>query len=197
MVKIDTELFESAEVADVLKYALRKHDSSRPAKLQDYYEGRHEILNRTLKDDTKPNNKLVTNLAKYIVDTATGYFMGEPVSYTSENEEYLNKLFDIFDLNHEADHNAELGKGQSVKGVAYELLYVDEESKVRFTKLPTENVIYIESSEVDSKCLAVIRIYTTEDLDGTETELYDVYTDAEIITFEKVRKGSEIILQER
>ena len=48
--------------------------------LYDYYVGKHRILDETKKDSTAPNNRLVNNMARYIIDTATGYFVGQPGS---------------------------------------------------------------------------------------------------------------------
>ena len=37
----------------------------------------------------------VNNMAKYITDTATGYFVGEPIVYDSQNDEYLQTVQDL------------------------------------------------------------------------------------------------------
>ena len=50
--------------------------------LHDYYRGKHIILDRTFDDTNKPNNKLIHNFPKLIVDNSVSYFMGKPVSYT-------------------------------------------------------------------------------------------------------------------
>ena len=44
-----------------------------------YYEGQHKIIN-----DTDRKNRLVCNHAKDIADTASSYFIGNPVSYKSK-----------------------------------------------------------------------------------------------------------------
>ena len=49
-------------------------------KCKEYYDGKHEILART-REKNAPNNKVVCNHAKDISDTATGYFMGNPITY--------------------------------------------------------------------------------------------------------------------
>ena len=94
--------------------------------LYDYYIGKHKILNETKKDSTAPNNRLVNNMARYITDTATGYFVGQPVIYTSQNEEYLQLVQDIFNYNDEQDHNMELAKNCSIGGGCVDLPYDEE-----------------------------------------------------------------------
>jgi len=50
-------------------------------------------------DDTKPNNKVVHPYAQYITDTLTGYFMGEPVVYSSSED--IDALRMTFEYNDE------------------------------------------------------------------------------------------------
>jgi hypothetical protein len=40
-----------------------------------------------MEDASKPNNKIVNPYAHYITDIMTGYFMGEPVKYSSQEDE--------------------------------------------------------------------------------------------------------------
>jgi SPP1 family phage portal protein len=186
-VRISPEQLETKGMTEILRHAVRKHPRGRLVELQNYYEGTHDILSRQMYDSTKPNNKLVNNLAAYITDTVTGYFMGMPVVYSADGDEedkYVEALTDIFDYNNEQDHNAELAKGQSVKGVGYELLYIDEEAKVRIIDVPAENVIYIETNEVEPEPVMAVRTYEEEEY-GTDakTNYYEVYTDSEIIVY--------------
>ena len=82
--------------------------------LQEYYLGNHDILYTHKDHSASPNNRIVCNTAKYITDTATGYFLGKPVVYSSTNDKYLTLLQDVMDYNDEQDHNAELAKGCSI-----------------------------------------------------------------------------------
>ena len=44
-----------------------------------YYECRNDVItNRTFTDSTKPNNKISTPWAEYIVTLISGYFAGKP-----------------------------------------------------------------------------------------------------------------------
>ena len=104
--------------------------------LRDYYVGKHRILREAKKDSTAPNNRLVVNMAKYITDTAISYFVGQPVIYSSQNEEYLKAVQDIFDYNDEQDHNMELAKNCSIDGSSFEMLYLDEDARIRIARIP-------------------------------------------------------------
>ena len=59
-------------------------------KLDRYYRGENDaIMNRTFKDASKPNFKIVSPYASYITDNFTSYFVGKPITINSTNEEML------------------------------------------------------------------------------------------------------------
>ena len=94
-------------------------------KMHRYYDGKHDILHRTLSSDLLPNNKLICNHAEYISDMAVGYVFGTPISYTGdESIEQLNGIFIDID---EDSHNNELALDCSICGVGYELIYMNNE----------------------------------------------------------------------
>ena len=199
MVKVDPDILETASIEDILKYAISEHGGSDREEMQDYYEGRHGILSRKMADPTKPNNQLVNNLPAYITDTVVGYFMGKPVVYRGgeDDEEYVDDLMDIFNANDEQDHNSEMAKSQSVKGVAYELVYTDSEAQIKFITLPAENVIYITAADIEGSPVMAVRVYKVKNLDGSSSEYYEVYTDSEVVIFEMVSEDNKRTLVER
>jgi SPP1 family phage portal protein len=76
----------------VIKRIVEKHRGEvfpRLKKLEDYYNANNEINRRIMKDCAKPNNKIANAYASYITDTLTGYFIGEPITYTSNDENLL------------------------------------------------------------------------------------------------------------
>ena len=154
-----------------------KSDEARRRKLYDYYQGKHNIIYRVLSDSNKPNNKIVNAFPNYITDMITGYFMGNPVVYTSSDEDYLEKLQDVLDYNDEQNHNVEISKDQSIYGVAYELLYLDENADIRFKKINPQNTILILNNTLDEDMLYGIRYYKNNILNPDEItlELYSLY----------------------
>lgn len=84
------------------------------------YQGKHSILFSNPKPLNKPDNKVVMNFAKYIVDTLNGYFLGIPIKINHDSEEYINKLTDVADYNNIDDEQYELAKDMSIFGVGYE-----------------------------------------------------------------------------
>ena len=131
--------------------------------LTDYYVGQHRILSETKKDSTAPNNRLVNNMAKYITDTATSYFVGQPVVYNSQDDAYLQTVQDIFDYNDEQDHNMELAKQCSICGSCFEMLYLDEDAQIRFAKVaPSDLIMIYESDSGHAQPMAAIRSVRSE-----------------------------------
>lgn len=173
---------------------IEKHNAERIhlQKLKDYYLGRQDILNRQMADKYKPNNKIVNPFANYITDTFVGYFMGEPVSYksTKENEDYLLKIQSIFNYNDEQEENAELAKDSSIYGAAYELLYLDEDTQIRFKPLNPIEIIPIFDDTIEENLEYFIRYYeiTTDILNSQKEYRVEVYSKTEIKTYNYTNK---------
>ena len=74
--------------SNTIAYFIEKHRQLRPKYIEDknFYEGNHDILHRAPRDAYKPDNRLIVNLAKYIVDTFNGFFIGVPVKQSHESE---------------------------------------------------------------------------------------------------------------
>ena len=137
-----------------------------------------------MKDSSKPNNKIANAYASYITDTLVGYFIGEPITYTSNDDVLLQDLNMMFEYNDEADENAELAKNASIYGVAYEMLYLSEEDKmIRFKTLNPKEVIPIFDKTIEQNLLAVIRYY--DDYDYAEDKTFTI---VEVIDNAKVRR---------
>lgn len=166
--------------------SLDMEENARKLKLKDYYMGKHAILQRTFEDASKPNNKVVNPYANYITTLMVGYFVGEPVEYTSEDEQSLEKLKEIFSYNDEPAVNKELAKNQSIYGVGYEILYIDEDGNPRFRPLPSEGMILVYSDTIDEELLYAIRYWKQKDIEtGKETDIIEVYSAMDICRYEK------------
>lgn len=158
--------------------------------LHDYYEGRHRILSENKKDSTAPNNRLVVNMAKYITDTAVGYFVGEPVVYDSKDDEYLQTVQDIFDYNDEQDHNMELAKQCSVCGSCFEMLYLDEDAMIRMARIPVQNGIMLcETDSGFSAPMAFIRTIISRDKNNNDVKKVEFWNSRLVMRFRSVNNG--------
>lgn len=153
----------------ILQILLDKHKrevNKRYLKLKKAYESDHDILYAPDKPAYKPDNRIVINFSKYIVDTMNGYFIGNPIKVlhdeanVSEFVEYIDKY------NSQDDNNSEISKTCSIYGRAYELYYADEEAKLSIAYLsPTEAFMVFDDSIIE-RPLFFVRRYT--DKDNTE-----------------------------
>ncbi len=160
---------ETQLTKEVIKWIIEKHseEKSRIAELRDYYNNKNAIMNRQYKDNNKPQNRLSHPFASYITNMATGYFLGNPISYNSENQDLLERILDIFKYNDEADNNTTLAKYSSIAGYAVELLYIDENSNARFKALPADEVAIVYDNTLEENILYAIR-YFEEDIPGED-----------------------------
>lgn len=175
------------------------NDLPRLLELENYYNTKNKIINRTMADPAKPNNKIANPYASYITDTLTGYFVGEPITYNSNDKTLLQDLSMIFEYNDEADENMELAKNASIFGVAYEMLYFSDEDKmIRFKPLSPKEVIPIFDKSVESNLLAVIRYY--DDYNVVEDKTYtiiELITDTDIIRYQTNKGSNSLTLLEQ
>lgn len=104
---------------------LHKKEIPRLQKLYNYYIGKQDILTRE-KDTEVPNNKIVCNHAKTIADTATGYFIGNSISYVGTGAEKLKEWFQITDID---SVDAKLAENAGIYGRAYELVNMSQDEK--------------------------------------------------------------------
>ena len=66
---------------------------------EDYFYGKHKILDRYFDDPSKPNNQVMCNIPKYIVQVRTGFFSSSPLTLESRNEDYMDDVRKILDQN--------------------------------------------------------------------------------------------------
>lgn len=136
---------------------IQEKDNKRYEILQGYYEGKARIFDRK-KDEKKSNNKLVLDYPSYIVDVLLGLFVGKPISYTvqEEDKERMEAIQEILDLNDEQDENTEIAKMIGIKGKGYEIVYVDEESNIRFNEVNPDNVVMVYDDKINAEPLFAI-----------------------------------------
>lgn len=156
-------------------------DATRLQHLKDYYDGKHDILSRTM-DAGKPNNKLVHNYPSYIVDVYQGYFIGNPVVYSGD-EKTLEAMQDIFNYNDEQDENSEIARQAGIFGRGGEILYLDENKQIRFRYCDPLSLKIIYDNSIDPKIIGAIRKYSIEDEEFNVVDYVDVYDDMEVVTY--------------
>lgn len=137
--------------------------SARYEPLQDAYKSDHDILHRPAKPDYKPDNRLVVNFAKYIVDTMNGFFLGNPIKITADDKTVSDYVEYLDQYNNQDDNNAELAKICDIFGKGYELCYADENSELCITCLSPMEAFMIFDESILERPLFFIRLYTDHD----------------------------------
>lgn len=157
----DTEidLIRLAEFVDRHKQMVR----NRYKPLQDAYTSDHEILYRKPKPDFKPDNRIVANFAKYIVDTMNGFFLGNPIKIIADDDKVSEYVNYIDQYNDQDDNNAELSKICDIYGKGYEMYYTDEEAELCITYLDPMDAFMIFDESIVERPQFFIRYYTGSD----------------------------------
>ena len=154
---------------EILDYFLGKHKqeiTSRYEPLYRAYTSDHDILYQKAKAPYKPDNRIVSNFAKYIVDTMNGFFLGNPIKVTADDEAVSQRVEFIDQYNDQDDNNAELSKLCSIFGKGFEMYYRDEESELCITYLSPLEAFMIYDDSIVERPLYFVRVY--KDWQGNE-----------------------------
>ena len=160
---------------------------------EDYFYGKHKILQRTFDDKSKPNNQVMCNIPKYIVQVRTGFFSSSPLTLESENPEYLKDIRKVLEYNDFKQIFNQLDTYCSIYGHSFLVMYMNEEGRIAFTAQNPTDWIYVRDNSLEQKPKFAIRYYAWWD-DVENMQMYDIelYTDKEIINYE----GSPVDLKE-
>lgn len=126
-------------------------------KLKQYYEGHHAIL-----EENDRKNKLVCNHAKDISDTASAYFIGNPVTYKSEKD--IKLLTDAFETSGADEVDGDNGLDLSIYGRAYEYVYpVEDETDLTLKNLSPEQTFMVYDDTIEQRELFAVYYYIKKD----------------------------------
>ena len=159
---------ERAPDKRIIRQLISKHISlvGDLKKNMDYYQGKHKIL-----EDAKRENRLVCNHAKDISDTASSYFIGNPVTYKSDAD--IKDLTDSLETAGADETDGDNGLDLSIYGLAYEYVYVKENENNLLTKnLSPENTFMVKDDSIEENELFAVYYYVRKDDSGTGPEHY-------------------------
>lgn len=154
---------------EILDYFLGKHKekvTSQYEPLYKAYTSDHDILHQKAKPAHKPDNRIVVNFPKYIVDTLNGFFIGNPIKITADDEAVSKRVEYIDQYNDQDDNNAELSKLCSIYGKGFEMYYRDEEPELCITYLSPLEAFMIYDDSIVERPLYFVRVY--KDWEGNE-----------------------------
>lgn len=141
----------------------RREVGDRYQKLLDAYMSDHDILHGPAKEKYKPDNRIVVNFPKYIVDTMNGFFIGNPVKTVADDQKVSEYVEYLDQYNDQDDNNAELSKTCSIFGKGYEMYFTDEEAELCITYLSPIEAFMIFDDSIIERPLYFVRRYTDRD----------------------------------
>lgn len=127
------------------------------------YNGIYEILMQEEKDLGKPDNRLIVNFAKYIVDISEGFFIGIPVKVTHEKEKVNDFITTFRNGNSMADKESELSKLAAIYGHSFEYLYQDEEATSRVIYNSPIDMFIVYDDSIEKRPVFAVRYFFLND----------------------------------
>lgn len=175
----DTEL--TAELLQKVMDKFSTYVQPQLKKRKDYYDGKHAILQKKYSDENKPCSRIVTNFAKIIVDTYAGYICGKSISYTSNDD--ISDIQEIINYNDDAAENIAFCTNALTYGVAYELQWLDKDTKTRYSQTSPINSFPIYDNTLDRNLLYFVRWYDANSIDDNDDYIVEVYSPKTIKTY--------------
>lgn len=154
-----------------------------------YYDGDHDILRREKKVigqdgnlitiNNVPNNKLVDNQYRKLVDQKTNYVLGKPITIATENDDYLKLLTKVFSKKVHRQLRT-LAQYAVDGGIAWLYPYYNEKGEFKFDVFPAYEICPVWRDKAHTELEYAMRYYPEEVFDnkgGTKLIFHvDVYT---------------------
>ena len=171
----DTEL--TVELLGKMIETFNLNNEPKLKKYKNYYDGIQAILNKTYTDTTKPCSKTVINYCKNIADSYCGYLASPGyISYSSEQD--IENIMDALRYNDYQAEDSDFLLNALVYGTAAELMFNDEEGKVRFRLIDPTQCFAVYDDSLTGDLLYFVRFYKINEWDDSDEYGIDVYTDS-------------------
>lgn len=148
-------------------------------KYKNYYDGKQAILNKNYTDASKPCSRAVTNYCQDIADAYCGYLASPNyISYNSSND--ITSIMEVLNYNDYQSEDSDFLLDALKYGIAYELMYLDNEAQVRFRLINPLTAFAIFDDTLTGDLLYFVRMYKVNDWNESDTYNVDVYSDYSI-----------------
>lgn len=148
-------------------------------KYKNYYDGKQAILNKNYADASKPCSRVVTNYCQDIADAYCGYLASPNyISYNSSND--ITSIMEVLNYNDYQSEDSDFLLDALKYGIAYELMYLDNEAQVRFRLINPLTAFAIFDDTLTGDLLYFVRMYKANDWNESDTYNVDVYSDYSI-----------------
>ena len=166
-----------------------------------YYAGGHDILAKVRTvigkdgelEEVKnlPNNRIVDNQYKKMVDQKNNYLLGQPFSIKCENKQYTKLLKRLFNKRFQRLMKA-IGEDSLNCGIGWMFVYYDEQGEISFKRLKPFEVIPGWRDAEHTILDYAIRVYEIVVYEGKQEKVVqkvEVYDDKGISYFEMSSGG--------
>ena len=169
-----------------------------------YYDGHHDILERERKVmdaqgtlspiHNLPNNKLIDNQYRKLVDQKTNYVLGKPITIATAKDEYLKHLQDIFSKKVHRQLRV-LAQYAVDGGIAWLYPHYVENGEFKIAVFPSHEICPLWKDKAHTELNGVMRCYNDDVYDkkgGVKTICHvDLFTTDGITHF--IYQGSSLI----
>lgn len=170
--------------------------------LCDYYDGENKIVKQGAVEG-RPNYSINVNMAKYIVDVATGYTFGVPVTYDTKDEntkaileklQYINKNCNVNEVDFQQ------GGDMATFGVSYQLIMAREgtepiEDRIIYKRLDPLRTFYVVDNTVLQNPVCAVYFWDYIENKAIKRKVY-VYTNTDLYIFGGGNYSFNLIAQE-
>ena len=173
-----------------LKEALEafiKNELPNLQKMEDYYSGKHNILNKKNRTTDKEDAKLVHDYPGYITTIATAYFLGKPISYTLQDDKLkkdFEKLSEYLSTEEEQQENFEHSENCSIFGKSYELWYKNADNTIGNAVVDPRDCFILRDNTVKKEITAAVRWDKTKNKEDKWVYKLEVYDSTTVTTYE-------------
>lgn len=149
---------------------------------ENYYDGKHDILNAkrtaigedgTLTEiENLPNNRVVDNQYKKMVDQKCNYLLGKPITFQTDQDTYAKLLKKIFNKKFMRLMN-NIGKDSLNEGLAWLYIYYDEHGNFTFKRFKSYECIPGWKDSEHTVLEYLIRIYEVIKVDKKQESIVE------------------------
>ena len=172
--------------AELLNYCLQEHQKqlARLEQLSEYYDGDQKIKSREKDNKSAPNNKLLINHAKYVVDMNVGFMVGNPIAYVQANADDISPILEEYERVDIVSHDTELEKDLSTFGVGYELIYLKNDAELAIQCIDPRGIFLVTDDTIDKNPLFAVHYQPVMTLQGgTSHYAVKYYGEDRILTY--------------
>lgn len=174
--------------------AFIKNELPELQKMEDYYSGKHNILNKKNRTIDKEDAKLIHDYPGYITTIATAYFLGKPISYTLQDDKLkkdFEKLSEYLSTEEEQQENFEHSENCSIFGKSYELWYKNADNTIGNAVVDPRDCFILRDDTVKKEITAAVRWDKTKNKEDKWVYKLEIYDSTTVTTYEFLSDGDK------